>query len=61
MTGTYIAVKKKQKKPELSVLTHTAPTLELVISSFGSFLGKRILKSQDLGEGGQKTQTSIVK
>ena len=51
MTGTYIAVKKKK---ELSVLTHTAPTLESVISSFGSFFGKKDIKKPRPGWRGPK-------
>ena len=43
------------------VLTHTAPTLEPAISSARSFLGKKVLKSQGLSEGGQRAQTSSYK
>ena len=49
-----LLLKKKKKTTELSVLTHTAPTLESVISSFGSFFGKKDIKKPRPGWRGPK-------
>ena len=59
MSGTYITIKQQQQK-RIITCWHTLPQFwnQPFLSWF--LLGKKVLKSQGLGEGGQKTQTSII-